>query len=68
MANTRVVVDKSYADSAALAAWVTNLAADITSNKVTGFQVYVDTANLKIKGELILPAPTGLTVAFEDEV
>jgi len=57
-------VEKTYADAAALAAWLTNLAADITAGRVVGFDL--TTLNGKIEGTLTPPQPEGLTVALED--
>jgi hypothetical protein len=63
---TKVDVSVSFADAAALAAWVSNLAADITAGKVTGFDVSSGKTDGKITGTLTIPTPTDLTTALED--
>jgi len=59
-----ISVEKSYADAAALAAWLTSLAADVTSGKVVGFEI--STLNGKVVGNLSLPEPEGLSVELAD--
>lgn len=61
-------VSVSYADSAALAAWVTNLAADITAGKVSGFNISTESAEGKVTGALTIPTPTDLSTDLEDAV
>jgi hypothetical protein len=59
-------IKKTIADSAALAAWVTDLATDITAGKVIGFTLDTTSEDGYVQGTLVRPAPTDLTVAVED--
>lgn len=67
MAESKVTnLSVSFANATELAAWVTNLAADITAGKITGFSISTDLVNNKIVGSLLIPAPAGLSTALED--
>jgi hypothetical protein len=68
MAESRVQVEVSYADAAALQTWLGNLGTDVNAGKVTNFQLSTD--GEKVGGRLTLSSSTAisdLTVAVEDE-
>jgi hypothetical protein len=56
----------SFVDTATLGAWVTKLAADITSGKIVGFDLSTVKRDGKISGTILIPTPHDLTVTLED--
>jgi hypothetical protein len=68
MAQSKVSVNKTCADAAALSAWVGNLSSDVDAGKVTGFRLSTGAieGGIQVSGELLLPAPAGLATAVED--
>jgi V8-like Glu-specific endopeptidase len=71
MAQSNVVVNKSYADAAALQAWLSNLATDVNAGKILTFAINTipGTSGGVVQGSFALSAATAisdLTVAVED--
>jgi hypothetical protein len=72
MAQSIVGIQKSYADAAALQAWLGQLATDVGTGKVEGLQVVTTPGGGTggtISGQLTLSSATavsGLTVPVED--
>jgi hypothetical protein len=60
-------ISVAFANAAALATWLTNLATDVTNGKVSGFELSTEKTSGIITGILVIPTPVDHTAALEDE-